>query len=86
MKSFFIFAHTNNYILILFMKFNPLDNYSMEEIEKMLQNVIEVEEFSSDVQHVILIADDFDELEIDMSAPEEPSTISNETTIASQRK
>ena len=67
------------------MKHNPLDNYSMEEIERMLQNVIEIENFSTDVQHVILIADDFEELDIDMSTPEEPSSISNETNIASQR-
>ena len=67
------------------MKYNPLDNYSMEEIEKMLQNVIEIEEFGTDVQHVILIADDFDELHIDMSSPEEPSSNSLGTNIASQR-
>lgn len=68
------------------MKYDPLDNYSMEEIERMLQNVIEIEEFSTDVQHVILIADDFEELKIDMSAPEEPSANSIGTDIASQRK
>lgn len=68
------------------MKYNPLENYSMEEIEKMLENVIEIEEFGTDVQHVILIADDFDELNIDMSAPEEPSPNSLGTNIASQRK
>ena len=67
------------------MKHNPLDNYSMEEIERMLQNVIEIEEFSTDVQHIILIADDFDELNIDISSPEEPSSISLGTNIASQR-
>ena len=67
------------------MKYNPFDNYSMEEIERMLQNVIEIEDFSTDVQHVILIADDFEELEIDMSSPEEPSSISLGTNIASQR-
>lgn len=67
------------------MKYNPLDNYSIEEIGKMLENVIEIEEFGTDVQHVILIADDFEELDIDMSAPEEPSANSIGTDIASQR-
>jgi hypothetical protein len=67
------------------MKYNPLDNYSMEEIERMLQNVIEIEEFGTDVQHVILIADDFDELHIDMSSPEEPNAASLENHTAHQR-
>ena len=68
------------------MKYNILDNYSMEEIEEMLKNVIEVEEFGTDAQYMIYITDDFEELEIDMSAPEEPTSISNETDMASQRK
>lgn len=67
------------------MKYNPLENYSMEEIEKMLQNVIEVEEFDNESQYVILIGDDFDEVNIDMSTPEEPSAVSLENIIASQR-
>ena len=68
------------------MKYNILDNYSMEEIEEMLKNVIEVEEFGTDAQYMIYITDDFEELEIDMSAPEEPTSISNGTDMASQRK
>jgi hypothetical protein len=67
------------------MKHNPLDNYSMEEIERMLQSVIEIEEFNNDVQHLILISDDFDELDIYMSVPEEPSASSSNVDIASQR-
>jgi hypothetical protein len=67
------------------MKYNILDNYSMGEIEEMLKNVIEVEEFGTDAQYMICITDDFEGLEIDMSVPEEPSTISNETDMASQR-
>jgi hypothetical protein len=68
------------------MKYNILDNYSMEEIEEMLKNVIEVEEFGTDAQYMICITDDFEGLEIDMSVPEEPTSISNETDMASQRK
>ena len=68
------------------MKYNILDNYSMEEIEEMLKNVIEVEEFGTDAQYMICITDDFEGLEIDMSAPEEPTSISNGTDMASQRK
>jgi hypothetical protein len=67
------------------MKYNILDNYSMEEIEEMLKNVIEVEEFGTDAQYMICITDDFEGLEIDMSVPEEPTSISNETDMASQR-
>lgn len=67
------------------MKYNILDNYSMEEIDEMLKNVIEVEEFGTNSQILIEISDDFEELEIDMSIPEEPSSISNETSSASQR-
>ena len=67
------------------MKYNILDNYSMEEIDEMLKNVIEVEEFGTNSQILIEISDDFEELEIDMSVPEEPSSISNETSSASQR-
>ena len=52
----------------------------------MLKNVIEVEEFGTDAQYMICITDDFEGLEIDMSVPEEPSSISNETDMASQRK
>lgn len=57
----------------------------MEEIDEMLKNVIEVEEFGANSQILIEISDDFEELEIDMSVPEEPSSISNETSSASQR-
>jgi hypothetical protein len=67
------------------MKYNILDNYSMEEIEEMLKNVIEFEEFNTDAQYMICVFDDFEQLEIDMSVPEEPSSISNETDMASQR-
>lgn len=68
------------------MRFNVLDNYSMEEIEEMLKNVIEVEEFGSNAQLLIEISDDFEDLNIEMSSPEEPSSAESGTIIASQRK
>jgi hypothetical protein len=42
------------------MKYNILDNYSMEEIEEMLKNVIEVEELGTDAHYMIFITDDFE--------------------------
>ena len=67
------------------MKYNILDNYSMEEIEEMLKNVIEVEEFGTDAQYMIFITDDFEELEIDMRVPEEPNAISDGIDMSTQR-
>lgn len=68
------------------MRFNVLDNYSMEEIEEMLKNVIEVEEFDTDTQLFIEISDDFEGLNIEMSSPEEPTSTEDGTIFASQRK
>lgn len=67
------------------MRFNPLDNYSMEEIESMLENFIEIEEFATEGQYIIEISDDFEELSIEMLTPQEPSAISDGIDSAFQR-
>ena len=67
------------------MRFNPLDNYSMEEIESMLDNFIEIEEFATEGQYIIEISDDFEEVCIDMPTPQQPSSTSDGTNAAFQR-
>jgi hypothetical protein len=68
------------------MKYNPIDNYSMEQIEEMLKNVMEIEEFGTEGKYLIEIMDDFEDISIDLDIPLEPTSASFEENIASQRK
>jgi hypothetical protein len=68
------------------MKYNPIDNYSMEQIEEMLKNVMEIEEYGTEGKYLIEIMDDFEDISIDLDIPLEPTSASFEENIASQRK
>jgi hypothetical protein len=68
------------------MKYNPIDNYSMEQIEEMLKNVLEIEEYGTEGKYLIEIMDDFEDISIDLDIPLEPTSASFEENIASQRK
>lgn len=68
------------------MNYNPIDNYSMEQIEEMLKNVMEIEEYGTEGKYLIEIMDDFEDISIDLDIPLEPTSASSEENIASQRK